>query len=452
MTDRFFNLVKVLSSATVLLVLIGCASYGVIDNQQQKFNKPDPDNYALYTQPKVGTDNAVWLAFSGGGTRASALSYGVLEELRDTKINGDDSRSVLAGVDVISSVSGGSFTAAYYGLYGDQIFEDYESDFLRKNIEKSLIRRMFLNPLQWFRRTGRTEQAIRFYDKNIFHGATFADLKAKKGPTLLINATDLGYGVRFTFIQEYFDLLNSDISSFSVARAVTASSAVPVLFDPVVAMNYPPPTEQKKKPKWLEKLQGLTQKGGNPQLQMLTGGVSSYFDKNEHKFVHYVDGGITDNLGLRAIHDIIEMGGGIKATYEHTGLTRPPRRLIMISVNASAKKDPTMGATNKQPKLSETMGSVTAIQMRRYTDSTLNMMQESMDSWAAELSTPEHPVTAHFIQIRFADIEDEKERDFLNAMPTSFSLTDEQVDALIKAGRELLRNNPEFKKLLAETN
>ena len=68
------------------------------------------------------------LTFSGGGTRAAAFSYGVLETLRDTKvtIHGHEGR-LLDKVDWISGVSGGSFTAAYYGLFRDRIFQDFES-------------------------------------------------------------------------------------------------------------------------------------------------------------------------------------------------------------------------------------------------------------------------------------------------------------------------------------
>jgi hypothetical protein len=57
-------------------------------------------------------------------------------------------------------------------------------------------------------------------------------------PLVLINTSDLGHGVRFTFVQEYFNLLCSNLSTFPLARAVTASSAVPVVFDPVVVENY----------------------------------------------------------------------------------------------------------------------------------------------------------------------------------------------------------------------
>jgi NTE family protein len=450
MTDRVFSFLKFSGSAALLLVLAGCASYGTVVNQPKKYHETNPDNYSATRTLGKNHENTIWLAFSGGGTRAAAFAYGVLAELNDTKINTKEAQTALQEVHTISSVSGGSFTSAYYGLYGDQIFENFETDFLRQDIEKSLIRRMYLNPLEWFRRTGRTEQAVKYYNEKLFHGATFADLNAKDGPLLLINSSDLGYGVRFTFVQQYFNLLNSDIASFPIARAVTASSAVPVLFNPVVVMNYPAPVKEQQKPTWLKELIDLTQKGDEPQLQMLTLGASSYFDRTEHKYVHFVDGGITDNLGLRAFHDIIAMGGGIKTAYTNEGQQKPPRRLIVISVNASAHKNPIMDSTNRQPSLSETLGAVTGIQMTRYTSATLNQMQDTLTQWGEELSTPEHPVSTHFIQIKFDSIADEKEREFLNNIPTSFSLTDEQVDALIKAGRELLRNNPDFKKLIAE--
>ena len=74
------------------------------------------------------------LAFSGGGTRAAAFSYGVLEFLRRTEVVGPKGNKVrlLDQVDVITGVSGGSFTALAYGLYGDKLFADYEQRFLKR--------------------------------------------------------------------------------------------------------------------------------------------------------------------------------------------------------------------------------------------------------------------------------------------------------------------------------
>ena len=42
---------------------------------------------------------------------------------------------------MVSAVSGGSITAAYYTLYGDRIFSDYESRFLKRHAQTGLLLR-----------------------------------------------------------------------------------------------------------------------------------------------------------------------------------------------------------------------------------------------------------------------------------------------------------------------
>jgi NTE family protein len=97
-------------------------------------------------RPTNNPDALVFLAFSGGGTRAAALSYGVLEELRRTPIvvTGHP-HSMLDEVDLIAGVSGGSFTALAYALYGERLFHEYPQRFLKRNVQGELIRRI-LNP------------------------------------------------------------------------------------------------------------------------------------------------------------------------------------------------------------------------------------------------------------------------------------------------------------------
>ena len=234
------NFLHLLVAFFMASMVSGCASYGVIGNEPVGDQKPASE-YSIRSHVAAddNSDLALMLSFSGGGTRAAALAYGVMLELRDTQImvNGEPAR-LLDQVDSISSVSGGSFTSAYYGLYGDGLFEDFEEVFLRYDIQGHLVRQT-LNPLHWFSIKGRTERAIEYYEKKVFHNATFAEMNQPGRPLIVINASDLSHGVRFSFIQEYFDLLCSDLSTFSVARAVTASSAVPVVFHPVVVENYP---------------------------------------------------------------------------------------------------------------------------------------------------------------------------------------------------------------------
>jgi NTE family protein len=429
------------------LVTGACTSYGVVQNKPLSQGQHTA-GYTLEEFAKVlnrrSDDLSLALAFSGGGTRAAALSYGVMQELRDTRVRLDGrERRLLDAISVISSVSGGSFTSAYYGLYGDRLFVDFEERFLHRDVEGALLRSLF-NPLQWFSSYDRTEIAVAYYRQTLFGDATFADLMRKDAPLILINASDLSSGARFTFVQDYFNLLCSDLTTFPLARAVTASSAVPVVFDPVVVENYGGCA--KSLPQWLAAAQ--KRDNDNPNLAMIVQGDVAFENKVTHKYAQFVDGGITDNLGLRALLDTIELVGGAKQYLQGLGITAP-RRIAIVSVNASADSPLGIGTTSKAPSIEDTLNAVTSIQLHRYNVATLQQTQQTLERWARELSTPERPVRQYFIRLSFEDVPEGPLRRFLNDIPTSLALDNEQVGRLIAAGRELLRNNPEFRRLLA---
>jgi len=71
-----------------------------------------------------------------------------------------------------------------------------------------------------------------------------------------------------------------------------------------------------------------------PELAITVEGLESYYDRDQRPYIHFVDGGITDNLGLRALYEVIEFSGGM-AEYGKKYGRRPPRRLVLISVNAA---------------------------------------------------------------------------------------------------------------------
>ena len=110
-----------------LTLLGGCTAHYPVND---RIHQAEPKRGYYVDDPRATRRSEsllVLLAFSGGGTRAAAFSYGVLEKLARTEIIWDGRRRrLLDEVDLISSVSGGSFTAAYYGLFGDRIFEDFE--------------------------------------------------------------------------------------------------------------------------------------------------------------------------------------------------------------------------------------------------------------------------------------------------------------------------------------
>src|SRR5262249_19570917 len=99
--------------------------------------------WATTTIPKRDSRTLIILTFSGGGTRAAGLSYGVLQQLDTTPMG---QGKVLDGVDVISSVSGGSFTSMEFGMRGRDMLADFPQKFLRVPVQKMLFAAAYLNP------------------------------------------------------------------------------------------------------------------------------------------------------------------------------------------------------------------------------------------------------------------------------------------------------------------
>ena len=101
-----------------LFFLGSCAHYQknlpLTDIHQNK-----PYTFDAFNPEMLGDadETFVILTFSGGGTRAAAFSYGVLEEMKNTRLPGLN-KTILDEADIISTVSGGSFTGAYYALFG----------------------------------------------------------------------------------------------------------------------------------------------------------------------------------------------------------------------------------------------------------------------------------------------------------------------------------------------
>ena len=454
MKQDYRRIVVGLCGLSVLLALSGCASLGKIENQPLQSIPDKPHGYSMeeYSKTHPVGETSLYLAFSGGGTRAAALSYGVLKEMRDTTFIKDGKPvRLLDEVDRISSVSGGSFTSAYYGLFGEKIFEDFETIFLKKNVQdalSNLVTDLFGLIGRIINDKSRTEVAVEYYDKKIFKGKTFADLQINGGPFILINATDLAKESQFIFIQPQFDFLCSDISTFKIARAVAASSAVPLLFDPILLENYD--DCDYTTPKWLSDSEARAKRQGAIRLTKDVKTLKGYLDKANSPYVALVDGGVTDNLGLRTLYRTVRLKGEEQEADKKAESGEVPKRLVIIVVNASTTTETTIGKSRWLPSIRETLSAVTDIQLHLYNIETTVLLKDNLAKWAKQLSTPEQPVKHYFIEVDVTGIRDPGMRQLFNEVPTSFSLEPKQVDDLIFIARKLLRNNPEYKRLLAD--
>ena len=455
-------LFSILTITWVAVVVIGCAHLDV--NQPLKQIDPQSGYRPRYMGSPGNSENLLfYLTFSGGGTRASALSYGVLEELRKTEVVIDGKkRRLLDEVDGISGVSGGSFTAGYYGLFGDRIFEDFESKFLKKNIQGALLLGV-LNPLNWPKLFagifGRSDLAVEYYDKHIFEGKTFGDIAARKGPVIVINATDMTHGTRIGFIQDAFDLICSDVSSFSVARAAAASSAVPMVLSPITLRNYAG-TCGYKAPERLEEM--MKSRAVSERQFYLVNNISVYLDAEKKPYIHLVDGGVADNLGLRAILDRVILKGSVWESIKGTPREKV-QKVVLIVVNAETEPDRKWDRIEKIPPFGAMFSAYSSIAIERYNQETLALLEESAKSWANEIKTERckggvvssepgscGDINIYVVQVKFDALRDEKERTYFKRFPTSFKLAPEKVDQLRDVAHRVLDESEAFQKLLRD--
>jgi NTE family protein len=448
--NRLFAMLLDLGAlCSMMFFFTACAHYAVVDKPLTRWT---PEHNRIVEKLVTGdrsSEMLVLVAFSGGGTRAASFAYGVLQELAATEVmTAEGPRSMLKEIDMLSSVSGGSFTSAYYTLYGDRIFENFEERFLRKNVEGQLLWRIF-RPINLIKLAssayGKADLAAEYYDKILFNGATFADIMRPDAPALIINATDLATGQRMGFTPVFFDALCMDLQQFPVARAVTASSAVPGLFSPITLENYAG-TCGYEPPAWIEK--ALNDKTSTIRKQTAQD-ISTYLDKKERPWLFLVDGGVADNLGLRSFYELFEITGDLEKTLKYIG-HGDVKQILIISVDSHIKVRPPWALQRVNPSLFEILGSVSATQIGRYSRDTLEIVRDAFYKWSDELNAAGHQVTFHLVEVNFADVQNKENRAKLNEIGTNFNLTNDQVDLLISSARQVLRQSPAFQDFLAE--
>jgi NTE family protein len=457
----------------LVLLLGGCATAPRPINPPIK--EADPrSGYRFETRQANVTDkeNLVVLAFSGGGTRAAAFSYGVLEFLRDTEIVGPKGNKgrLLDQVDVITGVSGGSFTALAYGLYGDKLFVDYEQRFLKRDVQGEIISRTF-SPANWGKLSGtawgRSELAAELYDEVLFNDATFGDLNRGKGPLILASATDISTGARFVFNQRVFDVICSDLNAVRLSRAAAASSAVPVVLSPITINNYGG-TCNATTPAFLKPFLD-TDNPPRPAARAIRSlrAEQAFGDGVHRPYLHLVDGGVSDNVGMRAVLDALEVlealhEAGVKSPFDNA------RRIIVFIVNSLSSPPTKWDESEAPPGTVDILLKAAGTPIDAFSYEAVELLKDTAAHWAtlrrirnsaafaankdpaitAALRAPDAEIYA--IDVSFAMLKDKAELDYLNQQPTTFVLPPEAVDRLRAAAGKIIMDSPEFQRLLKD--
>ena len=462
---------KLLMLVLAVVAVAGCASRPINEPITHVDPKAGYRPYLLIPKlPNNDPHTLFVLSFSGGGTRAAALSYGVLEELRQTEIKVDGQpRRLIDEVDMMTGVSGGSFTALSYALYGDALFAEYEQRFLKRDVEGALLGRS-INPFNWWKfvggSAGRSELAAEYYDEILFNGATFGDLLDKSRPVAVATGTDLSTGSRFAFFQNDFDLLCSNLSTFRLSRAAATSSAVPVVLSPVTLNNYGG-TCGFQYPAWVKEMTEHPDVGGiSDRALKRYREMQDFQDSKDRPYIHLVDGGVSDNIGVRGVLEALEELGASSKFRGEVGFGGV-RRIVLILVNSHSSPSTHWDAVESPPGFVIQLLQSSGVPIDRYSFETVETMKDRAEivRWKRELQVAEArlagateaqaqqrfpKVTLQVVDVNFDAIRDPKQRAYFMNLPTSFVLPPEDVDRLRDIAGELMRQSPQYRAVVQD--
>jgi len=448
--------------ATALALAAACAHYPVNPPLAQPPSLSTGYRWANTTIPTKNDGTFVILTFSGGGTRAAGLSFAMLEQLAKTKM--PDGSALLDHVDVISSVSGGSFTSMEYGMRGKAMLNDFVPNFLQKSVEGELFKAAFsprgLVRLLFSPNFHRIDIAAEVYDRILFHDKTYADLLEQQHrenrPLIIANATELEIGSHFEWTQDQFDPICSDLSQVHVARGVAASSAFPILLPAMVLNKYDQSVCHYVKPPWTNG--AMADDYSNPSRPRYASELHDYLDP-ERKFLHLVDGGIADNIGLRSpFHALISTDTFVPPTTTQTGFTLLPLindtpgfrhldRVMVIVVDAGTSGPVSIDKTAAEPNIIKVLGGISGTPMGNYS---FDSIQQLVDLFAHRAGGR---IRYYPVLVSFPLLRDDGVKDVVNNIGTSFdALTNEQLAGLRTAADELLHQDPCFQQFVRDVN
>jgi NTE family protein len=260
-------------------------------------------------------------------------------------------------------------------------------------------------------------------------------------------------------------VLCADLSSIRLARAAAASSAVPVVLSSITIDNYGG-TCGYRLPPWAS---AFLENPDPPRPAARTvkrlQEMQAFADRERRPYLHLVDGGVSDNVGMRGVLDVLSTfealhAAGQATPYDHV------RNVFVFVVNSLATPPNDWNLRENPPALFDVLMKAAGTPIDRYSYDTVETLRDIQARWASlrevrdaikpypalgeRLQTVMHApdINIRVVDVSFGVLPDKVERDYLNTLPTSFVLTDEAVDRLRIAARNAILVSPEIKRLI----
>ena len=147
---------------------------------------------------------------------------------------------------------------------------------------------------------------------------------------ILASATDISTGARFVYNQGFFDVICSDLNKVKLSRAAASSSAVPVVLSSITLNNYGGSCSMNIPP-WAKPFID-SPNPPRPAARAIRSlkSTQSFGDGVHRPYLHLVDGGVADNVGMRGVLDALE----ILEALHIAGLRRRSTTLAALSFSS----------------------------------------------------------------------------------------------------------------------
>jgi NTE family protein len=194
----------------------------------------------------------------------------------------------------------------------------------------------------------------------------------------------------------------------------------------------------------------------------------AYADGIRRPYLHLVDGGVSDNVGMRSVLDSLE----ILESLHEVGWPTPldsAKRIIVFIVNSLSSPPTNWDESENPPGTVDILLKAAGTPIDAFSYESVELLKDTAALWqamrrirnssafaankdpavAAALRVPDAEIYA--IDVSFPALKDKVELDYLNQQPTSFVLPAEAVDRLRAAAGTIITASPEFQRLLKDT-
>ena len=270
------------------------------------------------------------------------------------------------------------------------------------------------------------------------------------------------------FTQQNFDVMCADLESFKLSRAAAASSAVPVLLSPLTINNYGG-TCRYQEPDWLRHFaDSSTPPRPAGRILKRLKELEKLDNSVEDPYFHLVDGGVSDNLGLRGILDFMETFEALRGSGQRTPLDHV-RRVVIFVVNSLSTPSTRWNKSENPPPHLAILLKAAGVPIDRYANESVELLRDIDARWLSlrtirdalastktkaaippiVLNAPDADIFV--INVSFDALKNKAERDYLNQLPTSFALPRNAVDRLRAAAESIILDSPEAQEVLKDT-